>query len=438
MSARQLPEPRVRHISHSAPIMPIAKQRSRTNANSAPARHTISVSDIAHALAQDQFNFFYQPKISLLTGQIIGAEALIRWIKPDGTVIPPEAFIPLAEQSALIKDITRHMFPKLLRDISTLQAVNAQLAISFNVSARDFDDNVFTDIVLASLTMPQYHCTHLQIELTETIPVGNDATIRRNLGALREAGLTLAMDDFGKGYSSLDTLSKCAFTTIKLDQDIISRMFDSDKSLTMVDSLIRMAHELGMSVVAEGVETREQYRHLLRTGCTEAQGYWISQPLPLDQYITFVNAGFRWSGLPTGLIHMTIMDHMQWRKRLIGAVIDAASCTESAAQRQRCTTPPLSCSEFAPEHWYHEIRQVFQDQPLFLHIERLSRKLYETGETLVALVHNGGDMQAIAAHLGKLSDQSNSVIVSLQILEEESLIHMHAVNDDRVSRPCVH
>src|SRR5574343_524776 len=223
----------------------------------------------------------------------------MRWLKPDGTVIPPDRFLPLAEQSALITQMTRHMFPKLVNDLMVLMDVD-RLSLSFNASARDFEDDRFTRLILDTLETSQLPAQALQVELTETAALEAGDRIKQHILPLRHAGLGLAMDDFGKGYSSLDTLSQWPFTSIKLDQCIVSRMMESDKSATIVETSIRMAHELGISVIAEGVETNQQYHRLLEAGCTKIQGYWISKPLPLDQYIAFVEEDIRWSGLPIG------------------------------------------------------------------------------------------------------------------------------------------
>ena len=253
----------------------------------------LTEAEIIDGMVKDEFVFFYQPKISLITGKVYGAEALIRMVKPDGRIIPPEAYIPVAEQSPLIKEITRHMFQKLVKDLIVLIGLEPHMSISFNASARDFEDDVFTRMVLESLERFKLPAESLQVELTETATLEAGESIKRNILPLREAGIGLAMDDYGKGYSSLDTLSKWPFTTIKLDQGLIGRMFDSDKNLTIVESAIRMAHELGISVVAEGVENYEQYHRLLEAGCTRIQGYWISRPLTFDRYISFVNEDIR-------------------------------------------------------------------------------------------------------------------------------------------------
>jgi EAL domain-containing protein (putative c-di-GMP-specific phosphodiesterase class I) len=389
----------------------------------------VNEAKIIDGMRNDEFTFFYQPKISLVTGKVFGAEALIRWVKPDGTIISPDEFIPQAEKSSLIKDITRHMFPKLVQDMLVMLDVEP-LSVSFNASARDFEDDGFTRLILEALEISQLPPSCLQVELTETAALEAGDSIKKNILPLRDAGVGLAMDDFGKGYSSLDTLSKWPFTTLKLDQGIVSRMFVSEKNLTIVESSIRMAHELGISVVAEGVEDSEQYHRLLEAGCTKVQGFWFCKPLPLDQFIYFVKEDIRWSGLPIGLIHMAIIDHMQWRRKLISGLVKAASFPMDSPHRKCLTLPSVSHKDCRLGHWYEGVGQMFRDRPSFRNLEKPHFAFHDIGKLLVNLVRNGAGMGDITAHLRDLSERSMEVLGLLHALELEGLMDMHVAHDD--------
>jgi sensor c-di-GMP phosphodiesterase-like protein len=152
--------------------------------------------EIIDAIKQDEFTFFYQPKVSLITGKVAGAEALIRWIKPDGSIVLPGVFIPVAERSSLITEITRHMFPKLMNDLMVLQDVDT-LSVSFNTSAKDFESDAFTKTVLASLETFGVTPESLQVELVETAALEAGDSLKQRILPLRQAGLGLVMDDFG-------------------------------------------------------------------------------------------------------------------------------------------------------------------------------------------------------------------------------------------------
>lgn len=384
-------------------------------------------SDIRQGVANNEFVFFYQPKVSLVTGKVTGSEALIRWIKPDGTLILPSKFIPIAEQSGLIKEITCHMFPKLVEDILVLTDIDEHLVTSFNTSAKDFEDDGFTQSVLQTLKNSALPASKIQIELTETATFEAASVIRDNIMILRNAGLSLAMDDFGTGYSSIDTLSKLPFTTIKLDQGIVGRMLTSDKNATIVSTSIRLAHELGLSIVAEGVESEEQYHYLLNAGCTEVQGFWISRPMPISQFISFISTDFSWSsGIPVGLIHMAIVDHVQWRKNLVSELIKTASLPDEHPNRQLLKTPPLSCTECRLGRWYYGVGQaMFRNRIAFQELEFPHDNLHKIGQFLVEMVGNGAKMDTLIPYLQKLSASSMDVLSKLQNLEDEGLTDMH-------------
>jgi EAL domain-containing protein (putative c-di-GMP-specific phosphodiesterase class I) len=324
------------------------------------------------------------------------------------------------------------MFPKLLKDMLLLMDVAPPMSISFNASARDFEDDEFAKLVLQSLAVAKLPPDRLQVELTETATLEAGDEIRKNILPLREAGLGLAMDDFGKGYSSLDTLSKWPFTTIKLDQGLIGRMFDSDKNLTIVETSIRMAHELGINVVAEGVENYDQYHRLLEAGCTKIQGYWISKPLPLDQFICLINEDIRWSGLPVGLIHMAIIDHVQWRRKLVSELVRTVSFPKNSPRRNTMNPPPLSSKECKLGHWYDGLGQMFRERRSFQELAKPHAELHDIGRTLFTMVSEGASMDDITPGLRALAERSMEMLDLLHTLEFEGMMDLHVAHSVKI------
>ncbi len=383
---------------------------------------------ILQGLNNDEFVYHYQPKVSLITGKVIGAEALIRWIKPDGTIVYPGAFIPFAEQSDLINEITRRMFVKLGRDLLIFSDISPDLVISFNASANDFNTSHFVDLVLDQLRGLKIPPANLQVELTESTILNAGTEVRQRILTLHEAGVGLAMDDYGTGYSTLDTLSQWPFSTIKLDRGIVGRMMDSPKCQTIVESSIRMAHELDFNIVAEGVESDRQYQMLLESGCSKVQGFWISKPLPLDDFIYFIQQDLRWSGLPIGLIHMATVDHIQWRKRLVSEVVKIATTAQSPEQRQFMQYPALDHHQCRLGKWYYGVGQHFKACPDFQAIEQPHRHFHQLGAKLVEMVKSGAEIHDMTSILTEFSDYSAIILNCLQRLEHKGLVDMHCAH----------
>jgi EAL domain-containing protein (putative c-di-GMP-specific phosphodiesterase class I) len=386
----------------------------------------MSLETILQGLENDEFVYYYQPKVSLISGKVIGAEALIRWIKTDGTVIPPSEFIPLAEQSGVICSITQAMFAKLARDLLLFLDIDPNLIVSFNTTAQDFASAAFRTTVLETIDRLKIPASNLEIEITETTVLKADAQIKRNIQTLRNAGIGLAMDDYGTGFSTLDTLSQWPFSTIKLDGSIVKRMLSSAKNQTIAESSIRMAHELSVNVVAEGVELEAQYQNLLECGCSEVQGYLLSKPLALDAFIAFVQQDLRWSGMPIGLINMAIVDHIQWRRKMVSDIVRAACLPPMSEVRRPALSLPVDHRECRLGKWYYGLGQQFKGCDKFDAIEQPHIHLHELGEQLVRAVNAGAALHDLTPLLTAFSDCSVSILDSLQRFEHEGLIDMHS------------
>lgn len=388
----------------------------------------ITEQDILNALQNDEFVYFYQPKVSLITGKVIGAEALLRWRKSNGDIISPDAFIPLAEQTGIIVNITCKMFSKLARDLSIFSDLYPNLVISFNATCQDFAEPYFCKMALETLSQLQISPRLLQLEITETTVLQADDVVKKHIQTLCDAGMGLAMDDYGTGYATLETLSQWPFTAIKLDKSIIERMVDSPKNQTIAESSIRMAHELDISIVAEGVESEVQYQMLLESGCTKVQGYWLSKPLPLDDFIYFIQQDLRWSGLPIGLIHMAVVDHIQWRRRLVSDIVRCASMEPDALERKTVFSLPMDHHMCRLGKWYYGVGQQFKDCPVFAGIEKPHEKFHQIGSELVRLVANGGSMRDLTPYITEFAEYSGIILDCLQKLEHQGLVDMHAAH----------
>ncbi len=388
--------------------------------------HKITLTDMAMGLARNEFVYYYQPKISLVSGKINGAEALIRWAKPGGTLIPPGEFIPLAESTGFITEISRAMFPRLVADMVIVNDINEALAISFNLSAQDFNSPEMLDLIRAAIDSHQVNPQRLQVELTEASIINSqDTAVRENLHELAGLGVTLAMDDYGTGYASIDSLSQWPFSILKIDQGLIRRMSGSEKCTTIVQASIRMAHQLGIGTVAEGIETSSIYDFLLHAGCTEAQGFLMGQPMTLGDLLLFIKKDQRWSGLPIGLIHMAQLDHIQWRKNLI----DQVTSTSFGGTRDveiRDMTMEMDHHTCRLGKWYYGAGQEFGGHAPFDRLEEAHRTLHDIGKELLLTAKNGASRDEVTAMMRRLTKQSGIVLEMLQELENEALMNQPA------------
>ncbi|MGA7830950.1 MAG: EAL domain-containing protein [Terracidiphilus sp.] len=242
-------------------------------------------SDLRQALDKNQFVLYYQPEVDLATRSIVGLEALIRWIHPERGLIPPMDFIPLAEESGLILPIGDWVLSQACNQIQRWceEDINhVSLRVGVNLSARQFSRAGLADHVEALLVQAGISSRQLGLEMTESSLIPNVRIALEVLGSLRRLGVSLLMDDFGTGYSSLNNLHAFPFDVLKIDRSFVSRMTDGDQPLQIVRTIIELARVMGMDVVAEGIETSQQYRLLRDMKCRFGQGYLFARPLSAE------------------------------------------------------------------------------------------------------------------------------------------------------------
>ncbi len=252
--------------------------------------------DMRSALDNDEFELHYQPKVSIGSGVATSVEALIRWNHPVLGRIQPDAFIPVAESTGLIEELTQVVLLKALRQCREWRDAGHDLSVAVNLSARNINDPGLPDRVAAALRLSGVPAHRLILEITESSVMGDPERTVPTLERLAALGLTLSLDDFGTGYSSLSYLQRLPVRELKIDRSFLlglERPDDARASAVLVRSIVGLGQSLGLTVVAEGVETREMYEHLRSLGCDVAQGYLISRPVPADRLTDAVHrAGF--------------------------------------------------------------------------------------------------------------------------------------------------
>jgi diguanylate cyclase (GGDEF)-like protein len=239
--------------------------------------------DLRSAFENGDFRIFYQPKVELATGSIVGVEALLRWHHATRGWIAPELFVPVAEETGLIAKLGDWVITEACKQLSQWSKAGlGHLTIAVNVSVQQFARANFVDSVLRSLQQHGVHPRQLELEITESLLMRNVDDTTACMKRFREAGVTLSIDDFGTGYSSLGYLRQFPVDALKIDRSFVKDMHTSDDDAAICAAIIAMARELKLKVIAEGVSNAEQLKFLRKHRCDQVQGYLISKPIPVD------------------------------------------------------------------------------------------------------------------------------------------------------------
>ncbi|MGE5453043.1 MAG: EAL domain-containing protein [Acidobacteriota bacterium] len=246
------------------------------------------ISELRQAIDREELRLYLQPKINLKSGKVIGAEALVRWQHPTRGMVPPMRFIPFAEQTGFIRLITMWMVEQVAAHCAVLQAQGLDLKISVNLSTRDLMDQDLPAKIDRILAQHSAVADKLVMEITESAIMDDPQRALQTLNKLHDMGLKLSIDDFGTGYSSLAYLKRLPVDELKIDRSFVMNMESDVQDAKIVHSTIDLAHNLGLTVVAEGIENAQSLHMLASLNCDEAQGYFIAKPMPCDQFPAWV------------------------------------------------------------------------------------------------------------------------------------------------------
>jgi EAL domain-containing protein (putative c-di-GMP-specific phosphodiesterase class I) len=247
--------------------------------------------DLRQAWREGQFLVDYQPQVGI-DGRMTGVEALLRWRHPQGEMVPPSHFISTAEETSLIVPIGRWMLEQACAQLVKWsgQPGRSHLTIAVNVSVRQFRDPDFVDEVMTVIADSGIAPHKLKLELTESLLAhGIEVTVAK-MGTLKAMGVTLSLDDFGMGYSSLSYLKRLPLDQLKIDREFVKDILTDANDAAIARTIIGLAQSLGLGVIAEGVETQAQRDFLAQQGCLEFQGYLFCKPLPINELEAFIDA----------------------------------------------------------------------------------------------------------------------------------------------------
>lgn len=242
------------------------------------------------ALDNDEFKVFYQPKVSVETGKVVGAEALVRWVRPDGEMIPPGKFVPLFEENGFISDMDFAIYRRAIADIKRWIRCGYDVPlISLNVSRHHLKDDSFPkklNSLVDALGVPH---DKIELEITESMLAENLNTLVEIMKELKSTGFRISVDDFGSGYSSLNLITLLPFDTLKIDGGFFLRNKLTEKNKTVISSVVKLAKSLNLETVSEGVETDEQVEFLRELGCDMIQGYYFYRPMPMQDFEAIIS-----------------------------------------------------------------------------------------------------------------------------------------------------
>lgn len=255
-----------------------------------PPEFILTAKELENAIKDEQFTLYYQPQVNIMTGKIIGVEALIRWYHPVMGFIPPIEFIPLAEQTGHIYEIERNVVKVALIQKQKWELEGlTELKMSINLSTKTLTDEENFHKLENLLEEFEVDYSKIVFEITETAIISDIKSASQRLEGLRKKGLSIALDDFGTGFSSLSHLREVPLNIIKLDRTFIDSIKENGREVFIIKALISLANDLNYEVIAEGIETNDQITFLLKHNCSIGQGYLFSKPLPIEQLTDWIS-----------------------------------------------------------------------------------------------------------------------------------------------------
>jgi diguanylate cyclase (GGDEF)-like protein len=252
--------------------------------------HLSLLGELRQAIDGTELRLHFQPKIDLRTGEFRGAEALVRWVHPVRGSVPPSEFIPFAEQTGFIRHVTRWVIDAALAQIQAWQAMAVEVPVAINVSARDLSGLELPNLLVEAMQRYRVAPRLISIEITESALMEDPQHAARILARVRDLGVGIAIDDYGTGYSALSYLAQLSVDSLKIDRSLINNLREGSKNAAIVRSTVALGQNLGLTVVAEGVETPDQIELLRQFGCHQAQGFGLAKPMPAEQAIGWIIA----------------------------------------------------------------------------------------------------------------------------------------------------
>ncbi len=414
----------LRHADHA---LYQAKQSGRNrlhlfdvNENINTTAHYQMLASVTQALANDELVLYFQPKVNMRRGTVVGFEALLRWQHPRDGLVPPLSFLPQVEDSDLIIDIGELVIEQALAQLARWAKAGLVWPVSVNIAARHFQQANFVARLQTLLARyPSVPPQWLNIELLESVALEDIQKVSRTMAACNALGVTLSLDDFGTGYSSLSYLKRLPAKVLKIDRSFVRDILDDKDDLALTEAIIALSVVFSRDVVAEGVENAEQGVLLMRLGCDVAQGFGIARPMPADEVIPWVQQfqpdpkWATWAHVQWDLRDFPLLvaqhDHLHWVKRLVMAV-DGANLSLSAAKLSNYHQCRFG-------HWYDGPgAQQYGHLAEFAAIGQVHEQVHSLGSEIIRW-RDAGDLTQARVMCGRLLALKDQVLLLLGQLQ---------------------
>ncbi|MDR3391096.1 MAG: EAL domain-containing protein [Sulfuriferula sp.] len=383
---------------------------------------------VRQALIGEELCLYYQPKVNMRSGKVVGMEALLRWQHPEHGIIPPLEFLPLIEQTSLIVEIGEWVITRALEQISNWLTLGKEWVVSVNIAGLHFQRSDFCDRLSTILAAhPRVPPRLLQIEILESATLGDLGYAHDMVVSCQKLGVTFALDDFGTGYSSLTYLKRLPANVLKIDQSFVRDMLMDKEGMALVEAVISLATVFGSEVVAEGVESSEHGVLLMRLGCNFGQGYGIAHPMPAANVIDWARqytpdaSWAMWSNVHWELSDFPLLvaqyDHLSWVKKVVASVYDTPLTLPRAEliDHHQC--------RFG--HWYYGLgRKRYGQLPEYIALEKVHTEVHRVGMKIVHL-YAQGDKEAAKALTGELMQLKDKILISLSNLQRSVAAKLH-------------
>jgi EAL domain-containing protein (putative c-di-GMP-specific phosphodiesterase class I) len=270
-------------VEKRAPVPGMLARRNADKGVFKSPRRAAPRLDLRRAIENDELTLYYQPQFEVSSGRASGVEVLARWFRSDGVAIEPSVFIPLAEQTQLIGALGSRVLQRSCNDVRAWRMAGPEpVTLCVNVSPRQIDEG-FAASIQRTLQCTGFPATQLELEITESALMSNADYVIECFRQLKAIGVRIAIDDFGTGYSSLSYLSRLPVDRLKLDKSLVHNLTTRWKDVAILRSIIGLGNDLGLAVIAEGVETEQQFQVLKQLGCPQVQGYLLARPAPQNE-----------------------------------------------------------------------------------------------------------------------------------------------------------